>query len=100
MLVVLTAHHSTIAIAKDDDLREANCFRCAVEFSQTQFGNRRVALEMLFINRTNIPICRTYQCRSYALRNIVSDQRTKPHLIVWVGQTCQNTFHHTLFSSV
>src|SRR5579859_3358542 len=74
MLVILTAHHSTIAIAKGDDLCEANGFRRAVEFSQTQFGNRRVALEMFFINRTNIPIRRTYQCRSHALRNIVSNQ--------------------------
>src|SRR5216110_2953729 len=97
MLVVLTAHHSTIAIAKGDDLSEANCFRGAAEFGQTQFDNRRVALEMLLIDRTNISICCTYQCRPHAIRNIASDQRTKPCRIVWMGKTCQNTFHDSRF---
>jgi hypothetical protein len=88
MLIVLTAHHSAIAVAKGDNLSEANGLRRAVQLGPTQFGDRRVALEMLFIDRANIPIRRAYQRRLCTFHDIASDQRAKAHFVVWVGKTC------------
>src|SRR5262249_14608041 len=94
LLVVRTAHHTAVAVAKGDNFGEANGLRRAVQLRQAQGGGGWIVAQELLLNGANVTIGGADQRRLRPRAHGAGNERTAADLVVRVREANKYALNH------